>query len=204
MSVRVKICGLTRRSDAVSAISAGADMVGLVFWAGSRRAVDLAQASAIVAGLASHVWRVGVFVNSTRDEIQRIRAALDLTAIQLHGDEPPELLDGWPCPVIRAVRLREPDDAERALSRYRPDYFLCEGASGDAYGGAGARFDWEWARAFPAERLIVAGGLHPGNVAAAVHALRPFGIDVATGVESAPGVKDESRVVELINNAKAA
>jgi phosphoribosylanthranilate isomerase len=147
---------------------------------------------------------VGVFVNASREEIEEIRSALGLAAIQLHGDEPASLLDGWPCPVIRALRLASREDAARAIAEEHPDYFLCEGRAADAYGGRGETFDWNWARLVPAGRLIVAGGLTPENVAEAVHQLRPFAVDVASGVESSPGIKDVDRMRELIRNAKAA
>jgi phosphoribosylanthranilate isomerase len=202
--VRVKICGVTSVADAGAAVSAGADMIGLNFYAGSKRCITLARAREIVAVLPAGVWRVGLFVNATRDEIERVRRELALDAIQLHGDEPPEMGRGFTVPVIRALRLRHADDAAHAVARYAADYFLCEGDPGAAYGGARASFDWEWARDVPRGRLVVAGGLTPDNVAAAVRALRPFAVDVASGVESAPGIKDPARMAALVAHAKAA
>jgi len=202
--LRVKICGVTSVADARAAVAAGADMVGLNFYAGSRRCITLERAREIVAVLPAAVWRVGVFVNSTRDEIERVQRELALDAIQLHGDELPEMGHGFTVPVIRALRLRHAGDAARAVGRYAADYFLCEGDPGTAYGGVGASFDWQWARDVPRERLVVSGGLTPDNVAAAVRILRPFAVDVASGVESAPGIKDPARMAALVENAKAA
>lgn len=204
MSVRVKICGVTRPEDARAAASLGADMIGLNFWPESRRFVDAAAARAVAAAVPESVWRVGVFVNASRAEIEELRDAVGLTAVQLHGDEPPELVDGWPCPVIRALRLTGSDDVARMLGGSEPDFVLCEGRAGGGYGGAGETFDWSWASAVPSDRLIVAGGLEPGNVGAAVRTLRPFAVDVASGVESSPGIKDAAKMRELIQNAKSA
>jgi len=202
--VRVKICGVTSAADASAAVAAGADMIGLNFHSGSKRCVSLERAREIGAVLPAPVWKVGIFVNAPRGEIERVRAALDLDAIQLHGDEPPEMTRGFAVPVIRALRLRAAGDARRALADVRADFYLCEGDAGAAYGGAGATFDWDWAREVPRERLVVAGGLTPENVAAAVRALRPFAVDVASGVESAPGIKDPARMAALVAHAKAA
>ncbi len=204
MSVRVKICGVTRPEDAALAARLGADMIGLNFYASSRRYVDPQKAREVARAIPDDVWRVGVFVNAERAEIESRLAGLDLSAIQLHGDEPPEMLEGWPCPVIRAFRLQAPAEVDDLLASFDPDYYLCEGSAGGGYGGAGESFDWEWVRPIPAERLIVAGGLTPGNVAAAVRALRPFAVDVASGVESSPGIKDARKIQELIENAKSA
>jgi phosphoribosylanthranilate isomerase len=179
-------------------------MIGLNFFPRSKRFVPLEGARAIVAALPPHVWKIGVFVNATREEIEHARAQLHLDAIQLHGDEPPEMTRGFGVPVIRTLKLCGADDASRGLARFSAEYYLCEGDAGAAYGGAGASFDWEWARAVPRAQLIVAGGLTPDNVAAAVRALRPFAVDVASGVESAPGIKDPARMAALVAHAKAA
>ena len=202
--VRVKICGVTSAEDARAAVDAGADMIGLNFYSGSKRCVTPERAQEIVAVLPPHVWKVGVFVNETRAGVEAIRAALALDAVQLHGDEAPDFGRGFAVPVIRTLKLRAADDARSGVERYAADYFLCEGDAGAAYGGAGASFDWEWAKDVPRERLVVAGGLTPDNVAGAVRALRPFAVDVASGVESAPGVKDKARMAALVAHAKAA
>ena len=135
--VRVKICGVTSVADARAAVAAGADMIGLNFYSGSKRCITLERAREIVAVLPAGVWRVGLFVNATRGEIEHAQRELALDAIQLHGDEPPEMGRGFAVPVIRALRLTQPGDAARDVARYVADYFLCEGDAGAAYGGAG-------------------------------------------------------------------
>lgn len=204
MAVRVKICGITLPEDAEQAAALGADMIGLNFWAGSKRAVAVARAREIGRRVPAAVWKVGVFVNAPRAEIERTVDAVGLDAIQFHGDEPDELLRGWGCRVIRAVRLVSADDVVARHAAELADFVLCEGAAGGGYGGAGETFPWEWASALPREQLIVAGGLRPENVADAVRRLRPFAVDAASGVEREPGVKDPQRMAELIENAKAA
>lgn len=202
--VRVKICGIRTPAEAASAVAAGADMIGLNFSPQSRRYVEPVRAVEIAAVVPASVWKVGIFVDAAREEIARIQHEVGLTAIQLHGDEPPDLLRGWQVPVIRALHLRSAKDAERAAEALSPDYFLCEGASAAGVGGVGASFDWRWALPLPPERLFVAGGLTPENVAQVVRRLRPFAVDVASGVESSPGVKEPARVAAFVEHAKAA
>lgn len=204
MSVRVKICGVTRRADVKMAVAAGADMIGLNFYPKSKRYVAPAAAEDLAAEIPQGVWRVGVFVNAAREKIEELRRLHALDAIQFHGDEAPEALLGWPCPVIRAVRVREAADVGGALASSAADYYLLEGDAGAAFGGVGAGFDWAYAGAVPAEQMIVAGGLRPGTVGEAVRRLRPFAVDVASGVESEPGIKDAVATAEFIENAKSA
>jgi len=204
MGVRVKICGVTSAADARDAAALGADMIGFNFWPGSKRVVGVAEARAAAVSLPAEVWRVGVFVNAPRAEIERTVESVGLDTIQLHGDEPDDLLRGWPCRVIRVVRLSSADDAAARRAGELADFVLCEGRASSGYGGTGETFPWEWASELPRDQLIVAGGLHPGNVGDAVRRLRPFAVDVASGVERAAGVKDAKRMAELIQNAKAA
>ncbi len=204
MPVRVKICGITRPADACLAAAAGADLIGLNFWPGSRRVVTLPRAREIVAELPAGVLRVGIFVNASRHEVADVLAAVPLDLLQFHGDEPAEDLRGWPCPVVRAIRLSAPGDASRALADFPEGFLLCEGEAAGGYGGAGVGFDWKLALDMPRDRLILAGGLRAGNVAAAVRLLRPWAVDVASGVEQEPGIKDPVLVREFIENAKAA
>lgn len=201
--VRVKICGIRSDDGARVAVDAGADMIGLNFWPGSRRFVEIGAAARIAGTVPATVWCVGVFVDASRAHVDEVRREVRLDAIQFHGDESDEMLHGWPVPVIRALRLRSAEDATRAAS-IPADYLLCEGASESGPGGVGARFEWSWARSLPARRLFLAGGLDPDNVAEAVRTLRPFAVDVASGVESSPGVKEPALVAAFVKHAKAA
>ena len=200
MSPEVKICGLTSHGDARAAVEAGAAYLGVVFAASSPRCREPESAIEIWGDLPA--VRVGVFVDSSADRIRRLTRRLGLGVVQLHGSEGPALCaalaeDGEGPLIWKAVRLREPADLHRALDRYGGcvDGILLEGWSAAGAGGVGARFDWSWVRAtspdWPAGvKMILAGGLEPGNVGAAVEALRPDVVDVSSGVEESPGVKE--------------
>lgn len=210
---RIKICGVTRADDALAAIEAGADAIGINFYAKSARCVTVDVAARITSAVAGRALSVGVFVNTPLEEIERVaeRAALD--AIQLHGDEPPalaaEVVD-WR--LVRARRMDArgaapiADDLDACAAEGRaPDALLVDAAAPGAYGGTGHTVSWpdlighdQWRRGVP---LILAGGLSPENVADAIHAVRPQGVDVASGVESAPGEKDAERVRAFVQAA---
>jgi phosphoribosylanthranilate isomerase len=201
--VRVKICGITRTEDAALAARLGADAVGLNFWPRSKRCVDVEAARAMVRALPPFVAAVGVFVNQPYDEVMRIAERARLTAVQLHGDEEPELCARFPLPVVKAIRVEGPASLA-ALSRYDVAAFLLDAPSA-GFGGSGAAFDWSLARGAALGRpLLLAGGLTPENVGRAVAEVRPYAVDVASGVESAPGVKDPERMRRFIEAARAA
>jgi len=191
--VRIKICGVTRAEDALAAVRLGADALGFNFWPGSKRHVTPAAARAIIARLPPFVTPVGVFVNQLEGEMRAIAAESGIQVFQLHGDEPPELCARLPLPVVKAI----PVDQVRALSRllsYEVSAFLLDTPS-RGYGGSGEPFDWSLAEGVSeVAPVILAGGLTPENVAAAVRAVRPYAVDVASGVESSPGVKDTARM----------
>lgn len=200
--MRVKICGITRREDAVAAVEAGADALGFNFWPGSKRRIGPATAAAIVSGLPPSVLAVGVFVDAPRDEIEETLARVQLGAVQLHGDETPADCAGYRVPVIKALRARP--DVAAVASGYGTDFILLDAEVSGSYGGTGETFPWERAARVDAARLFLAGGLTPENVADAVRRVRPYAVDVAGGVESAPGRKDPEKVREFIRNAKNA
>jgi phosphoribosylanthranilate isomerase len=191
--VRVKICGVTRGEDALAAVRLGADALGFNFWPGSKRHITAAAARGIIARLPPFVTPVGVFVNQLEGEMRAIAAETGIQVFQLHGDEPPELCARLPLPVVKAI----PVDQVRALSRllsYEVSAFLLDTPS-RGYGGSGEPFDWSLAEGVSeVAPVILAGGLTPENVAAAVRAVRPYAVDVASGVESSPGVKDMARM----------
>ncbi len=203
MTVLVKICGITRVEDALAAVRLGADWIGFNFWPRSRRYIAPAAAAAIVAALPPAVLPVGVFVDPTADELAEAVRASGVRSAQLHGDEPPELCAASPVPVVKGIRVRDAHSLAQ-LATYEVAGFLLDSAT-PGYGGSGTPFDWALAaEAAAAVPLWLAGGLTPENVGEAVKRVRPRGVDVASGVESAPGVKDLAKMEAFIRNAKAA
>lgn len=201
--VRVKICGVTRLEDALLAVRLGADAIGFNFWPRSKRFIAPNVARAIIRALPPFVTTVGVFVDPTPDEALRAAEVAGIQSFQLHGDEPPELVASLPLPVVKAIRLAD-RGALAALARYEVAAFLLD-APGPGYGGSGERCDWTLAaEAARAARILLAGGLTPDNVGDAVRTVRPYGVDVASGIERAPGVKDESKLEAFIRAARAA
>jgi len=203
--VRVKICGITRPEDAVAAADAGADAIGLLFYAKSRRCVSPEQAAAILAELPPFVTPVALFVNEAVETIKSICDELGVRTVQLHGDEPPAVArELAPLTVIKAFRVGSPADLE-AMAGYPASAYLLDTRVEGSYGGTGESFDWALAaRARRYGRIIVAGGLTPENVVEAVRVARPFGVDASSGVESAPGVKDKAKVAAFVAAARGA
>jgi len=204
MAVKVKICGVMTRADAETAFALGADAIGLNFCARSPRAVTVPAAREIVLGLPSGRCVVGVFCNSPREQVAAIASEVGLTALQFHGDEPPEDCLGWKdLIVIKALAAKGPEQLAKRAAEYAVAYVLVDTPSA-AYGGSGRTFDWQVAAMVPRNRLIVAGGLTAGNVADAVRMLRPVAVDVASGVEQSPGRKDHEKIKAFIEAAKTA
>jgi phosphoribosylanthranilate isomerase len=202
MSVRVKICGITRIADARAAIEFGVDMIGVNFYAPSPRSVSLARACEIRAAAGSHCNMVGVFVNASREFISACLNEARLDLLQFHGDEPDSILDGWPVPVIRALRLKSGEQFEPA--RYASSiYTLLDTFHPGLYGGTGAKRPLSDLRGADLTRAFISGGLNGDNVHEAA-ALSPYAVDVASGVESAPGIKDHELMRRFIRNAKSA
>ena len=202
-SIFIKVCGITRVSDALHAVERGATALGFVLWPKSPRAVTVDRAAEIIAVLPSHVMSVGVFVNETVDSIRAAADHARLTAVQLHGDEPPAYADALDWPVIRAVKVDEIDLAADAWSA--DTALLVDNIDPVRRGGTGGAVDWSRAKdVAKTRRVVLAGGLTPENVATAIRAVHPFGVDVSSGVESAPGVKDLDKVTQFISNARLA
>ncbi len=199
----VKVCGITRLTDALHAVEQGATAIGFVLWPKSPRAVTVERAAEIIAELPSYGMTGGVFVNEPLDGIRAIVERTRLTAVQLHGDEPPAYADALDWPVIRAVSA---GDIGKASEAWSPETaLLVDNIDPVRRGGTGAVVDWtEAAGIAQKRRIVLAGGLTPENVASAIRAVRPFGVDVSSGVESAPGVKDFSKVTRFIANARLA
>ncbi len=213
---RIKICGITRPDDALWAAGAGADAVGLNFYARSPRCLSQEQAEQIVEVLPPRIVKVGLFVNAPVEHVAQTVDRLGLDLVQLHGDEPPDLLARLgDRPVMRALRIGP--EGLRPVAAYLdecrrlgclPRLVLLDAYLPGAYGGTGAKADWtaaaQYARLDGAPPLILAGGLAPGNVAQAVRAVRPAGVDTASGVELAPGRKDPGLVAAFVRAAAEA
>ena len=206
MNVRVKICGLTNANDAVAAAEAGADALGFMFFAGSKRNVSFSDAAAIIRELPPLVAKVGVFVNATAEEIRRAVDETGIDTLQLHGEETPEFCAQFaPLKVVKAFRLRDRDSLHDC-QRYPAHAWLLDSFVAGTHGGTGIMADWNLAaEAVQLHRhVILAGGLRAETVAEAVRRVRPFAVDVSSGVEFAPGQKDAAKVRAFIENVRGA
>jgi phosphoribosylanthranilate isomerase len=205
METRVKICGITSVADGLAAAAAGADMIGLNFYEGSPRHISLAPASEISRALPPLVQRVGVFVNPEPDFVQRAIGECGLSLLQFHGDETSEFCTRFGLMSLKAIRVRDGESIKQ-LENFRADAFLLDAHSKNGLGGTGEKFNWDLA--IEAQKfgkpIFLAGGLTPENVADAVKKVRPFAVDVSSGVESAPGKKDAAKVRAFIAAVRAA
>ena len=199
----IKVCGITRQEDARCAIDGGATALGFVFWSRSPRCVTAAQARDIVRGLPAGVTTVGVFVDESEETIRRTIERSGIAAVQLYGEAEPAAAARLGRPVFKAMTLTTaahtaaqwPDDVTLLLDAHDPV----------RRGGTGVTIDWERAAEIAARRrLVLAGGLKPSNVADAIARVKPFGVDVSSGVEASPGIKDQDKVSEFLANAIAA
>lgn len=204
MSVtRVKICGITNLEDALHAVAAGADALGFVFYPRSPRAVTPSQVAAIVRELPPFVTTVGLFVNERREVIEQTMASCGLDLIQLHGDETVHDSRFEGRRVIKALRIKNAASLLVA-EEFAVAGLLLDAWSNEVYGGSGECFDWQLLKNFASQRpVILAGGLTPQNVAEAVRQVRPFAVDVSSGVEASPGKKDPERVAEFIRQVRS-
>jgi phosphoribosylanthranilate isomerase len=214
---KIKICGITNVTDALAAVDAGADAIGLNFYSGSKRCVSAAEAQQIVDVVGNRTDKIGVFVNESADHIRQMCRDTGLHLIQLHGDEPPEFLGllNKDHDIIRARRLDEQglsaivDDLQACsdLSGFCPDAILVDAAASGQFGGTGRTVDWQQLVGHEplfGVPLILAGGLTAENVAEAIRIVRPQAVDVASGVESAPGKKDAAKMRGFVAAARAA
>lgn len=203
-AVRSKICGITRIEDALAAVEAGADAIGLVFYAKSPRAVNVQQARAIIAALPPFITTVGLFVNASRCEVNETLDAVPLDLLQFHGDETPEECDGYHRPYIKALRVKAGDQIVEACRRYRN----ARGILLDTYvegvpGGTGETFDWALIPDDLEKPVILAGGLTSANVAQAIAQVRPYAVDVSGGVEKSKGIKDREKILAFMSAVQA-
>ncbi len=196
---RVKICGITRPEDGTAAASAGADAIGLVFYARSPRFVTAMQARAIIAALPPFVTTVGLFVDASTAEIEEILGTVPLDTLQFHGEEPPEFCASFGRPYLKALSMRDDinlhSEAERFTSAAA---LLVDTFQAGLPGGTGVTFDWTRIPADLGKPLILAGGLNPDNVAQAIKQARPYAVDVSSGVEAAKGIKDAEKIAAFM------
>jgi len=203
MTVRIKVCGITRREDAELAVGLGADFIGLNFYPPSPRCLTLEPAAEIARIVKGRAQLVGVFVNAARAYIKERLELLNLDLLQFHGDEDDDALQGWQVPVIRALRLRS-DKALDApdIDEIKANFVLIDTFHPQLFGGTGRARRLDALSALDLSRVFVSGGLVPENVAEAA-ALKPYALDVASGVEAAPGVKDRGKLASFIANARS-
>ena len=210
-SPRIKFCGITSLSDARLAVEAGAWALGTILWPGSERHCDPAEAARIAGELRRQAEIAGVFVNQPLDEVIGLADGIGLSLVQLHGDEGPsfcaEVARRTGAKVIKAARIRSGEDVQ-AMEAFHTDFHLLDTHRDGRWGGTGETFDWELVRLRRTSvPLILSGGLTPENVAAAIAAVHPFAVDVASGTEASPGVKDPAKLrafAEAVHGAEVA
>lgn len=207
--IKVKVCGITKLADAEKALEFGADALGFNFYRPSPRWITPQAARAVLQRLPEGTWNIAVFVNESRKRVGEIIAQGELAdgrqaygAIQFHGEESEGYCRGWPMKVIKAFRVRGKESLE-GMEQFPADFYLLDSWS-SGYGGSGAPFPWEWLDGVNTEKIILSGGLSVENVAQAIRRIRPYGVDVCSGVEARPGIKDHAKLKEFILAAKAA
>ena len=200
--IKVKICGTTSLKDAFLAVESGADAIGFIFYKMSPRNISQKEAKEIILQLPPFIETVGVFVNETSDKINRIAEQCKLNSIQLHGEESPALCRRVKRKVIKAFRVKNADSL-KSIASYKVSGFLLDSYNDGSKGGTGQVFDWNLAlRVKRQGPVILAGGLNPYNVFTAIHRVKPYGVDVCSGVENSPGIKDHEKVRAFIKSVR--
>lgn len=203
MRTRVKICGITRETDAAAAVAAGADALGVVFYPESSRCIEASAAAALVSTLPPFVTPVGLFLDAEAEQVRQVLRQVRLDVLQFHGLESAEYCRSFGRPYMKAIGAGEDTDV-RALVRSYPDacaLLLDSHAHGQA-GGTGRIFDWKRIPTDLGRPVVLAGGLKPDNVAEAVRAVRPYAVDVSSGVEAAPGIKDVGLIEAFMSEVR--
>ena len=200
--IKIKICGTTSLRDALLAVESGADAVGFIFYKMSPRKISHKEVKEIIAQLPPFIETVGVFVNETSDKVNQIAERCRLTAVQLHGEESPAFCRRVKRKVVKVLRVKNADSLKN-INAYDVSGFLLDSYSDESKGGTGQVFDWNLAlRAKKQGPVILAGGLNPYNVYTAIHRVRPYGVDVCSGVENSPGIKDQKKIREFIKSVR--
>jgi phosphoribosylanthranilate isomerase len=206
---KVKVCGITNIADAEKALEFGADALGFNFYPPSPRCIAPDEARVVLQRLPEGSCNIAVFVNEPKEKVREIIAHGELTngrqaysALQFHGEESQEYCRGWSMKVIKAFRVREKKSLE-GMEQFPADFYLLDSWS-SGYGGSGAAFSWEWLDGLKTEKLILSGGLSIENVVEAIRRIHPYGVDVCSGVETRPGIKDHAKLKEFILAAKGA
>lgn len=207
--VKIKVCGITSLSDAEKAVEFGADALGFNFYPPSPRCVAPATAHAILQALPKKVCNVALFVNEPKERVRQILASGRFAdgrqaygCLQFHGEESADYCGGWKMKVIKAFRLKDRKSLE-GMDDFPADFYLLDSWSA-GYGGSGYPFPWDWLDGLKPEKLILSGGLNVENVTEAINRIRPYGVDVCSGVEARPGIKDHAKLKEFIVAAKGA
>ncbi len=200
MRVRIKFCGMTRSADVAVAVRLGVDAIGMVFHAKSPRNVSIEQANELVASVPAFVTVTGLFMDAEAESVHQVLAGTRIDLLQFHGSESAEFCRGFGRPYIKAVPMRSSVDIGEYSRRHASALgLLLDSHAEGQQGGTGTSFDWSSIPKLDGPRLILAGGLNPKNVAAAIRQVRPYAVDVATGVESAPGIKDLAKMTAFVH-----
>jgi phosphoribosylanthranilate isomerase len=202
---RIKICGITRNCDALAAVEAGADALGLVFYPASPRAVTVDDAELIIASLPPLVSLVGLFVNATVEQVQQVCSRLPLDLLQFHGNESADFCAGFELPWMKALRVASDSNVAEMMEPYSAaSAILLDTWRAGTPGGTGESFNWDLVPAQTGQTLVLAGGLNAGNVAAAIEQVHPFAVDVSGGVEISPGIKDPREMAKFVAAVRSA
>ena len=203
MSVRVKVCGITRSEDAIAAVQCGADAIGFVFWPHSARYIDPESARRIAEVIPPFICTVGVYVDPDAAWVEETARAAKLNLLQFHGDESPEFCNQFSQPYIKAIRVKPDTDLLQYAQRYgAAKGLLLDTYAADMPGGTGHAFDWQLIPQQLSLPLILSGGLNPDNVARAIKQTQPWAVDVSSGVEAAKGIKDEKKIIAFMQGVK--
>jgi len=204
MRTRIKICGITRPADAREAMEAGVDAIGLIFYPHSPRRINVGAAAEIAADVPAFLNVIGVFVDREVKEIEKVLLKVSISCLQFHGDELAEDCEQFGLPYIKTIRMKNDVIPERAAEAHpNARALLLDTYHSSKYGGTGETFFWEHGRNFKARSIIIAGGLTPTNVSEAMMLSGAYGIDVSTGVESEPGIKDSNKIRDLVAVVRA-